>query len=147
MILIDANLLLYAYDRSSPHHQPSRAWVETVLSGSTPVVLPWQSILAFMRITTNPRAMESPLSRTHALGIVNEWLERPQVTILDPGERHWEILRGLIESSQANGPLMMDAHLAALAIEHGATLCSTDRDFARFPDLDWRNPVTEFQKR
>lgn len=143
MILIDANLLLYAYDASSPYHQPSRGWVETVLSGSTPVILSWQIILAFLRITTNPRAVTLPLSRTHAMGIVNEWLERPQVTILNPGERHWGILRGLIESSQTNGPLMMDAHLAALAIEHGATLYSADRDFARFPDLNWKNPLID----
>ena len=143
MILIDANLLLYAYDSSSPHHTASKRWVENVLSGTAPVTVPWQVILAFLRITTNPRAMKSPLSRKDSIGIVSEWIDRPQVTIVEPGERHWAILRGLIELSQSSGPLVMDAHLAALAIEHGATLYSTDRDFARFADLDWRNPLAD----
>ena len=143
MILIDANLLLYAYDASSDHHTSSRRWIEAVLSGIIPVILPWQVILAFLRITTNPRVMQSPLSRSAAISIVNQWLDRPQVRIVGPGERHWEILHGLIESSQAIGPLIMDAHLAALAIEHGATLYSVDQDFARFPELVWRNPLSD----
>ena len=143
MILIDANLLLYAYDTSSEHHTSSKRWIEAVFSGFIPVILPWQVILAFLRITTNPRVMQSPLSRNAAIRIVNEWLDRPQMRIVGPGERHWEILRGLIESSQAIGPLIMDAHLAALAIEHGATLYSVDQDFARFPELAWRNPMSD----
>ena len=143
MILIDANLLLYAYDAASGRHAQAKRWVETVLSGTLPVMLPWQVVLAFLRITTNPRAMESPLSRNEAIRIVQEWLDRPQVVMLDPGERYWEILRDLIESSQATGPLMMDAHLAALAIEHGATLYSADQDFARFTELAWQNPLSD----
>ncbi len=143
MILIDANLFLYAYDGASPDHPAAKNWIEMAVSGASPIVLPWQTILAFLRITTNPRAMSSPLSRKHAMGIVDEWLARPQVSILSPGERHWGILWGLIEMSQASGPRIMDAHLAALAIEHGATLYSADRDFARFPDLDWRNPLID----
>ena len=143
MILIDANLLLYAYDASSPRHTASKRWFETVLSGTLPVILPWQVLLAFLRIATNARAMESPLSRKEAIGIVEEWLGRPQVVILGEGERHWEILRTLIDKSQATGPLMMDAHLAALAIEHGATLYSVDQDFSRFSELDWQDPLTD----
>ena len=118
-------------------------WIETTLSGTAPVAIPWQTILAFLRISTNARVVVSPLTRTEAAAAVGEWLARPQVTVPSPGERHWEILRRLIESSQASGALMMDAHLAALAVEHGATLFSTDRDFARFPDLEWRDPLVE----
>jgi hypothetical protein len=143
LILIDTNLLLYAYDTASPEHSSSKRWIESVFSGESPVLLPWQVILAFLRISTNPRAMESPLSRKAATSIVREWLDRRQVKIVEPGDRHWEILCDLIESAQATGPLVMDAHLAALAIENGATLCSADRDFTRFDGLDWRNPLAD----
>lgn len=141
MILIDANVLLYAYDLSSPHHQAARGWLETTLSTPEHIGLAWMTILAFMRIGTSPRPLEYPLSVAEAVAIVAGWLKRPTVTILNPGERHWEILRALMIKGQAHGTLIMDAHLAALALEHGATLATSDRDFARFPGLRILSPL------
>jgi hypothetical protein len=141
MILIDANVLLYAYDPSSPHHQAARVWFETAISKPGNIGLAWMTLFAFVRIGTSPRPLEHPLSTTEALAIVSRWLETPTVTILHPGERHWGILRDSMTKGQAHGPLIMDAHLAALAIEHGATLATTDRDFARFPGLRISNPL------
>jgi hypothetical protein len=141
VILVDANLLLYAYDASSEHHARARAWLEEVLSGSDPVGFAWVTLLAFLRIATNPRALARPLSLGEAAAIVSSWLGQPCVSLLQPGERHWEILSGLLEPAQARGPLVMDAHLAALAMEHGAVLASNDRDFARFDGLRIVNPL------
>jgi len=141
MILIDANLLLYAYDHSSPHHQGAHDWLEATFSEPEPVGLAWMTLLAFLRIGTSPRPLENPLSVREAAAIVGDWLERPMVTLLNPGERHWEILCDLMAKGQAKGSLIMDAHLAALAIEHGATLATTDRDLARFPGLKFFNPL------
>lgn len=141
MILIDANLLLYAYDPQSSHHADSQAWLETTLSGSQLVRFAWMTLWAFLRISTNARVYERPLSIAEAEQAVTSWLAQPVVGILDPGERHWEILRRLATSGQAAGPLVMDAALAAVAIEHGATLYTTDRDFARFTELRWANPI------
>jgi hypothetical protein len=141
LILVDANILLYAYDPSSQRHEAARRWLEEVLSGPEPVGVAWMALLAFLRIGTSSRAFSIPFSLEEAVTIVSEWLERPMVAILNPGERHWEILRNLLVTAQARGPLAMDAHLAALAIEHGATLCTTDRDFTRFPGLRFSNPL------
>ncbi len=141
MILVDANILLYAYDPSSPHHLAARGWFETTIAKPNHVGLTWMTLLAFVRIGTSPRPLEHPLSTHEAAAIVSGWLEHPTVTILNPGERHWEILRDLMTKGQAHGPLIMDAHLAALAIEHGATLATTDRDFTRFPGLRILNPL------
>ena len=141
MILIDANVLLYAYDPSSPHHQDARVWFENAISKPGNIGLAWMTLLAFVRISTSSRPLEHPLSATEALAIVSGWLQHPSVTVLNPGERHWEILRDLMTKGQAHGPLIMDAHLAALAIEHGATLATTDRDFTRFPGLRILNPL------
>lgn len=141
MILLDANLLLYAYNSSSEHHVAAKGWLEGLLSHSQSVRLAWISILAFLRISTNPRAYPSPLSPAEASEIVSSWLERPMVAVLDPGERYWAILSQLLTASQSRGALVSDAHLAALAIEHGATLATSDRDFTRFPDLRLLNPL------
>ena len=141
MILVDANLLLHAYDPSSPRHVAARNWFEATLSKPEPVGLAWITLLAFVRIGTNPRPLEHPLTIAEAGTIVSEWLEHPNVTLLNPGERHWPILRDLMTRGQARGPLVTDAHLAALAIEHGAELATTDRDFARFPGLKFFNPL------
>lgn len=141
MTLIDANVLLYAYDRTSLHHQPAREWFEASLSSSEQVGLAWMTVLAFMRISTSPRPLDHPLSIAEAASLVSAWLARPTVTLLTPGERHWGILRRLLAEGQAQGPLVMDAHLAALAIEHGATLATTDKDFTRFPGLRIINPI------
>jgi toxin-antitoxin system PIN domain toxin len=141
MILIDVNLLLYAYNASSEHHQDARNWLEHVFSGSEPAGLAWITILAFLRIATNTRAFDFPLTIAEAAAIVSEWLTRPMVTIVEPGPRHWEILNGLLSKAQARGPLVMDAHLAALALEHGFIVCSNDRDFALFPGVRVTNPL------
>lgn len=143
MILIDANLLIYAYDSGSRDHGAARPWLEDVLSRPEPVGLAWISILAFLRITTNPRLLARPFSLDEAISFVDQWLALPQVVLLEPGPRHWEILRGLLPCAQARGPLVMDAELASLAVEHGATLCTTDRDFARFEGLKAKNPLQE----
>jgi toxin-antitoxin system PIN domain toxin len=141
MILVDANLLLYAYDPRAAQHRRSRVWLEATLRGSPLVRFAWPTLWAFLRIATNPRVFEHPLSIAEAERAVSSWLAQPVAGILEPGERHWEILRELIRSGQTAGPLVMDAALAAIAIEHGATLCTTDRDFARFPGLAWMNPL------
>ena len=141
MILIDANLLIYAYNSGSREHDRARPWLEGVLSRPEPVGLAWLTILAFIRITTTHRLLARPFSLEEVISVVDEWLGLPQVALLDPGPRHWEILRGLVASAQARGSLAMDAELAALSIEHGATLCTTDRDFSRFEGLRFVNPL------
>ena len=141
MILIDANLLLYAYDPQSEHHAASKAWLESTLSGSELVRIAWLTLWAFLRITTSPRVYERPLSIAEAEDAISSWLAQPVAGTLEPGERHWEILQRLAKDGQATGTLVMDAALAALAVEHGATLCTTDRDFARFSELRWTNPI------
>lgn len=141
MILVDANLLLYAYHPRAEQHRSSRAWLEATLSGSQLVRFAWLTLWAFLRISTNRRVFERPLSASEAEAAVSSWLAQPGAGILDPGERHWEILQTLMNEGQTTGPLVMDAALAALAIEHGATLHTTDRDFSRFPGLKWTNPL------
>jgi uncharacterized protein len=141
LILIDANLLLYAYHRGAEQHERSKAWLEAALSGPDIVRFAWLTLWAFLRISTNPRVFERPLSTAEACAAVSSWLAQPTVGVLEPGERYWDLLRGLVQTSQVAGPMIMDAALAALAIEHGATLHSTDRDFSRFSDLRWANPL------
>lgn len=141
MILVDANLLIYAYDLSSPFHTPARRWLEQVLSATEPVALAWVTVLAFLRITTHARAFTSPFSLAEAEALVDSWFAQPNVSILHPGENHWPILQSLLGQANAQGPLIMDGHLAALAVEHEATLCSSDRDFSRFEGLSWVNPL------
>ena len=141
MILIDANLLLYAYDPRAKQHEASRTWLEAALSGTELVRFAWVTLWAFVRIATNPRVFERPMTAAEAAAAVSSWLDQPIVGVLDPGERHWAILQGLLRDGQATGPLVMDAVIAALAVENGATLCTTDRDFSRFPGLEWRNPL------
>jgi len=141
MILVDANLLLHAYNPRSADHDASRAWLESVLAGPALVRFAWMTIWAFLRIATNPRVFERPLSLAEAEEIVSSWLAQPAAGIVEPSERHWEILRVLARDGQSTGPLIMDAALAAIAIEHGATLHTTDRDFKRFSGLNWINPL------
>jgi toxin-antitoxin system PIN domain toxin len=142
VILVDANVLLYAYNASDPRHPKARAWLETALAGPTPVRLAWVTVLAFIRIATNPRAFAQPMSLADATAIVSTWLAQPSVGLLEPTERHWAILEPLLAVAQARGDLVTDAHLAALALEHGASVCTTDRDFARFPGLRTLEPLT-----
>lgn len=143
MILVDANLLIYAYNSSTELHKAARSWVESAFSGSAPVWLAWSTIHAFLRLTTHRALFPHPLNMSDAIGIVESWLAQPAVGIVEPGNAYWPILRGLLRDAQVHGPLVMDAHLAALAIEHGAVLHTTDRDFLRFEGLQVRNPCSD----
>jgi Predicted nucleic acid-binding protein, contains PIN domain len=141
VILLDANLLIYAHDLTSPFHTPARRWIEEVFSGSEEVRISWTTLLAFLRITTNRRAFANPFSIEEAIEAVESWFAQPCVTLIQPGRRHRNILGLLLRETQASGPLVMDAHLAALAIEHDALLHTTDRDFDQFPGLRYVNPL------
>jgi toxin-antitoxin system PIN domain toxin len=141
LILLDANLLLYAYHAGVAQHAAAKRWFENALAGADPVGLSWSTMLAFLRIGTNPRVFERPYSIEDAVGIVSSWLAHPAVAVVRPGERYWEVLRELLVEARAEAALVSDAALAALAIEHGATLCSTDRDFRRFRKLKLQNPL------
>ena len=143
MIVVDANVLLYAYHRGVPQHDAARTWVENAFSGWEPIGLPWQCINAFLRIATHGKVFERPYTTAEAIDIVRSWLAAPTVRTLDPGERYFEILARLLESSQVSGPLVMDAALASLAIEVGATLATSDRDFRRFDGLKLIDPLLE----
>ena len=141
MILVDANILLYAEDSLQPRHQQARAWWDGQLSGTGVVCLCWTVLSAFIRIGTNPRVFDHPLSLEQALARVQSWLDQPCTRVVRPTERHWTVFRQVLTDGQAVANLVTDAHLAALAIEHGCELASTDADFARFPKLKWRNPI------
>ncbi len=140
-MLVDANLLLFAVDSGSPFHRPALTWWTRVLSEPVRVGLPWATLTAFLRIATHPRASHRPLPGADAWAIVEEWLRHPAVWVPAPTDRHHEVLGRLFARYRVAGNLVPDAHLAALAIEHGVTLCSADTDFARFSELQWDNPV------
>ena len=141
MKLPDVNLLIYAADDASPDHRTARRWLETELSGSETFAFTWVVLLAFVRLTTSRRVFERPFSVGEALDVVDGWLGQPSVTVIGPTDRHAAVLRELLAPVGAAGNLTTDAHLAAVAIEHGAVLCSADRDFARFSGLKWVNPL------
>lgn len=141
MILVDANLLIYARVASFPEHERARSWLDDKLNGVPGVGLPWPSLLAFARLVSNPRVFERPISIDDAWKQVEEWLDCPVVWSPAPTEHHRELMTGLIPAVGNRPNLLPDAHLAALAIQHGLTLCSTDGDFARFPGLSWENPL------
>lgn len=141
MNLVDANILLYAEDAVSPHHEKAREWWDGQLSGAAPVCLCWTVVSAFIRISTNPRVFETPLSIKQASSRVDSWFKQPCVRMVTPTDRHWEIFRKLLNEGQATGNLVTDAHLAALAMEYGCQIASADADFARFPKLKWVNPL------
>jgi hypothetical protein len=139
--VIDLNLLLYAVNKDAPLHKAARRWWESCLSGDDTIALSWSVILGFLRITTSGRIMPKPLNPALAIGIVDGWLQHPVTAVISPTERHWDILRRILASLGTAANLTMDAHLAALTIEHGASLYSTDSDFGRFRSLDWVNPL------
>jgi toxin-antitoxin system PIN domain toxin len=141
VIVLDANLLLYAYSSASSRHQEAREWVSKIFSGDELVGLPWQTVHAFLRIATDTRISSDRFSTAAALAVVKQWMELPQVRMLAPGERHWFLLQQMLIEGQAKGPLIFDAQLAAITVEYGGVLYSTDRDFARFPGLRWINPL------
>ena len=141
MKIPDLNLLVYAVDRESTEHDRALAWWNGALSGSETVGLAWSVLLGFVRLTTNPRVFRSPLSPEEALDYVDRWLGVGVTTVVEPTSRHAAVLRDLLARSGTGGNLVSDAHLAAIAIEHGAELCSADRDFGRFAGLSWVNPL------
>ncbi len=141
MILLDVNLLIYATFTNATQHQAARRWVETQLNGSNRVGLPWHSLLGYLRIATNPRAFSGSIAMDEAWSQVGRWLSCDPVWIPQPTGRHAEVLGSLMAQNTVHGNLVSDAHLAALAIEHGLMLCSTDGDFARFRELKWHNPL------
>ena len=145
MTVIDANVLLYAYNADAPQQAAAAQWLTELLATGEPVALPWITIWAFIRICTNSRIWSSPLPAKHAFAIVEEWLGQPDVIVLQPGPRHGELLERLITTYGVTGALVTDAVLAALAIENGARLASTDQDFRRFPEVRWVNPLSGTQ--
>lgn len=141
MILVDANLLLYAVNRDLPQHPAARAWWEALLSSGASVGIPWVVILAFVRIATNPRVFAEPLPVAKAVAYIDEWLDRPGVMAVAPGANHWATLRALLDQTGTQGNLTTDAHIAALALEYGCTVYSADADFRRFPGVRHVNPL------
>ncbi len=141
MIVVDANLLLYAYDPNSSHHAGAKVWLEDVLSSNETVGIPWTVALAFLRLSTDPRLYPRAFAMPEAVSKMAGWFQQQHVSLLTPGVNHWTILRELLVKAQVRGPMVMDADLAALAIERGATLCSADKDFTRFPGLRLVNPL------
>jgi toxin-antitoxin system PIN domain toxin len=141
VILVDVNILIYAADSNCEQHAAARGWLDAQLGGTASVGLPWPVLLGFLRLATNPRIFPRPLSMATAWNQVSSWLEADPVWIPDPTERHASVLGGLLAEPGIHGNLVPDAHLAALAVEHGLTLCSTDGDFARFTNLRWMNPL------
>jgi toxin-antitoxin system PIN domain toxin len=141
-MLVDANVLLYARDSSSPFHERARTWLTEHLNGPVRIALAWPSLIAFVRISTHPRAYERPLSPSEAWEQVEGWLAAPASWIPEPTHAHADVLGILMRRYDLRGNIVSDAHLAALAIEHGLTLCSADTDFARFTELRWIDPVS-----
>lgn len=141
MIVPDVNLLVYAYNEDAPHHAEAKRWWEGLLNSDTPVALPWVSALGFIRLMTHRAVLVTPIAPARAVEHARGWMARPNVEPLEPGDRHLDILHRLLTEIGVGGNLTTDAHLAALAIEHEAELCSNDADFGRFPGLRWRNPL------
>jgi uncharacterized protein len=141
VILVDANLLIYAFDETSPHHRPAHEWLDHQLSGTAKVGIPWESTMAFLRIVTNPRIYGHAISAETAWQQVHDWLAAEVAWAPQPTDQHAAILGDLLSQPGIRANLVSDAHLAAVAIGHGLTLCSADTGFARFPRLRWMNPL------
>lgn len=141
MIIVDVNLLIYAVNEDSHDHRKAKTWLEAALSGAETVGLPWIVLLAFLRLTTRTGLFRKPLSVEAAFDLVDAWLQQPSVTVPEPTPRHLQTMRDLVSPLGTGGNLTSDAYLAALAIEYGAELCSTDNDFGRFSRVHWRNPL------
>jgi uncharacterized protein len=141
MIIPDVNLLVYAHNESAPQHERARRWWEDLMTRQLPIGLPWAVALGFVRLVTHSSVLVTPLEPLGALSRVRGWLEQPEVRILEPGPRHLGIVEELFRATGVAGSLTTDTHLAALAIEHQADLCSNDADFGRFPGLRWINPL------
>lgn len=141
MILVDANLLLYAEDSLSEFHERARVWWDEQLSGAGAVCLSWPVLAAFIRIGTNARLHRQPLTMTEAIARVQSWFDQPCVQVIHPTDQHWTIFQRMLQGGKALGNLVPDAHLAALALEHNCVLQTSDADFARFRGLKWNNPI------
>lgn len=141
MILVDANLLLYAKFGDLPQHPRAVQWLQQIVRDGVRVGLPWTSLLAFVRVGSNPRVFARPLALRDAWRQVEEWLALPTVWIPGPTEQHAQVLGRLLVDANVGGNIVMDAHLAALSLEHGLELCTADSDYARFPGVRWRNPL------
>jgi toxin-antitoxin system PIN domain toxin len=141
VILIDANLLIYAYSVRARQHEAARRWLEDRLSGNEAVALPWEVVHAFLRLTTGGVVLDRPTTIEQAFQIVNRWFALPHVVTLVPGGRYWEILQRVCTAGQVRGKVVSDAHLAALAIENDATMYTADADFRRFSGLRVINPL------
>jgi uncharacterized protein len=142
MILIDANLLIYAVNTEAPLHPAAKTWVEETMNGARGQVgLPWISLVAFVRITSHPKLLRQPRRVEESLATVAEWLALPAVEVLNPGPDHAVLFEAACRSCGGSGNLITDAHLAALAMEHGCELASCDTDFGKFPGLHWINPL------
>lgn len=145
MILPDVNILLYAYDVNSPFHSKSLTWLETILSEDE-VFFSWHTITGFLRIITHPSALKNPTTIEKAVSIVNKWLEPDNTHLVFLEKKNWPLFSKMLIDGQASGNLVMDAHLAAMAASCGAKLASTDRDFTRFPDIKYTNPIAKLHK-
>lgn len=143
MIVPDANLLIYAYDAMAAQHPAARFWLRKIFSEPELVGVPWQTISAFIRITTNSRLTGDRFPTATAIGIVQQWMNQKNVRLLSPSERHWSVFQRMLIDGQVRGPDATDAQLAALTIEYGGVLHTTDRGFARFPGLRWVNPLVD----
>ncbi len=141
MKIVDLNVLLYVVNENAAHHPALLAWWEEAVNGDESVGLPWVVLLGFLRIATNPKIFPHPLAPTTALTKIDTWLSLPTTAVVRENDEHWRVLRSLLDDTGTAGNLTTDAHLAALAISHGAVLVSCDRDFARFPGLRWENPA------
>ena len=140
MKLVDANVLLYAVDRGAEHHRVAKAWLDAAIGGPETVLMPWVSLLAFVRLVTHPSVYEHPLLVAQALNVVDGWLAAPAVIAPEPDARHSTRLRELLDATGRGGNLVNDAHLAALALQHRASVITFDSDFGRFPGVTWERP-------
>lgn len=142
MIIVDVNLLIYAVDQGAPRHERAHRWWLSALAGRETIGLPWSTVLAFARLTTNPRVFANPLSTDQAFDLLETWTAHHHVVLVEPTARHLALVRGFLDNAGTAGNLVTDAHLAAITIEHGATLHSADADFTRFAGLKWINPLS-----
>ena len=145
-MIVDANILLYARNTADPRHEVARVWLEGALNGTTRVGLPWWTLSAFVRIATNARAFPEPLAPEEAMLQVDDWLDAPRAWIAEPTAQYREVFTSLVRTHDVRGPLITDAQLAALAIDHGVPVVSSDADFARFRAVEWINPLAEGER-